>query len=409
MKSKVGGLTYRDPQVLEKRSGGGSMMVFGSVFFAAGCIVVLAALGAIPAKNESGAAPIFTALFGLPFLLVGLGFMLGRGGVIVDLRRGLVIKWWGLLAPIKRTEFPLDGFKSVTLKKEVRGSGKSQRTVYAARMEGDAGLVELDAPQQYEQGRLEAEELAKFLNLPMTDYTSGVPLTREPDKLDESVRERARRTGEAAPLPPPPMTMKTKVIDMGDTVQLEVPPPGFGLQHLLQLLIPAIFVTIVLTVFIPAYLGGTKDGQPNYVLILIISLCIIFPILIPLLSLLDSLRRRILVTASTIGLKFEQRGLIGTKTVEIPGEQLEELTLAGNPLAAQVSGPSGPEMPGLGDGTARMPDGRPMPSFLLALSGMFGGGGITARSDTVSYTFGQGLAPEEARYLHALLMRTLTR
>jgi hypothetical protein len=55
-----------------------------------------------------------------------------------------------------------------------------------------------------------------------------------------------------------------------------------------------------------------------------------------------------------------------------------------------------------------MPDGRPMPRFLLALMKMAGSRGIIARSDNVDVEFARGLDDAEVAWLFALIKKTIS-
>jgi hypothetical protein len=58
-------------------------------------------------------------------------------------------------------------------------------------------------------------------------------------------------------------------------------------------------------------------------------------------------------------------------------------------------------------GTPRMPDGRPVPRFLLSLIKMAGSRGITARSDKAVVEFAGGLDEAETAYLFAIIRKTI--
>jgi hypothetical protein len=71
------------------------------------------------------------------------------------------------------------------------------------------------------------------------------------------------------------------------------------------------------------------------------------------------------------------------------------------------------EVPGmrkvhLGDtGNPRMPDGRPVPRFLLSLIKMKGSRGMMARSDKTVVEFAGGLDEAETAYLFAQIRRVI--
>jgi len=94
--------------------------------------------------------------------------------------------------------------------------------------------------------------------------------------------------------------------------------------------------------------------------------------------------------------------------VEIPVDELEDLIA---PVVRSVMDTV--EVPGMkkvplgNTGTPRMPDGRPVPRFLLSLMKMKGSRGIIARSDKTAVEFAGGLDDAEAAYLFALIRRAI--
>jgi hypothetical protein len=54
-----------------------------------------------------------------------------------------------------------------------------------------------------------------------------------------------------------------------------------------------------------------------------------------------------------------------------------------------------------------MPDGRPVPKFLISALRRAGSPGITARSDKYTVTFGTGLPDDEVAYLYGLIRKII--
>ena len=187
-----------DPEIWEAKSSGHvGLFIFGLPFLLAGLFVMSQPLGLVPAEGNPG--PWYMLVpFGSIFALVGLGLMTGRRGIIIDRRRHRVVKWYGLLVPMMRTEHMIVLCDRLDVSREVRTSDDSTQIVYPVRIEGNAQEkpVCIEEPLDYQQARATAESLARFLGLPVVDRSSGQEVVREPDRLDESLRERARRTGE---------------------------------------------------------------------------------------------------------------------------------------------------------------------------------------------------------------------
>lgn len=157
---------------------------------------------------------------GLLLLPMGIGggvlltrLVLGRQGVYIDRVRGTVVQYGGLgllflpVLPLTRRTLPLEQFKRVVLKRDARKSGKSSTSTYAVRLQragADAdGVLVVDHPNEV-KARALAEEIAAFTRLPLEDQRFKESSLREPELLDEPLRETLRREGRPVRVPPPP-------------------------------------------------------------------------------------------------------------------------------------------------------------------------------------------------------------
>jgi len=398
------------PYVLKSKQGGGCLMLFGLPFFLVGLFVMQAPLNLINADLEGGAPPWYVALpFGLVFASVGAGLMFGRSGIIIDIQQDRLIKWWGLLVPMKRKEYILDTLSRLTLKKEVRKNDKSTQIVYPIRLESSdqSEGITLEEPGAYPEARELAEDLAKFLDRPLTDYTSGSAVTRDPDRLDETVREKLQREGEEIYVPPAPMDMKTRVEETGDGLALEIPSTGIDRFAYMRLVIPLIVAIVVGTQFLPKF---WELPGPSFIRYFFVGFVGLIFVLGGVLHVLKQAKKSTRVTLNTWALSVEQRALRKSKTTEIPLSELEDLVFSSARSAmADMQFPGQRAYPNMGEtGVVRMPDGRPAPRILMSLIKMAGGSSsIVARSDKEEVRFGQGLSDEELTYLHALLKKRL--
>ena len=198
-----------DPDILQTRRGGGWLMIFGLPFLATGLFVI--GFPFLGSPLAGGGPPlIVTVIFGSVFTALGSALMFGRSGTIIDRRKGSIVQWSGLLVPMKKTTYPLGFHDRITIRKDLRRSNKRTYYAYPIVLKGSHGTSEgivFDEPTDYPQARRTAEEITTFLRLPLVDTTSGKDVIREPDKLDESIRERAKRTKESvASVHPPPST-----------------------------------------------------------------------------------------------------------------------------------------------------------------------------------------------------------
>jgi hypothetical protein len=414
-KARMGGKSppfyYKDSGTLELRSGGGCLSIFGLPFLLAGLFVMQIPLGLIPMEGSPGPLPsVFVVLFGAVFAAVGAGLVFGRSGIVLDRGMGRVIQWWGLLVPMKRRVYMMDAIRQVEMDFS-RGDSDSAAT-WPVKLSGE-GIpkpIAVVQPASFAEARQVAEELSRFLRKPLVDSSTGERVTRDPEHLDESWRDRMRRTGEAtAPVPSEPPGMRSRVERTGEGVVFHVPGPPVSGLHYLPVLFPLAFAGAVAWFFLPAILTLPMPDFIRYVFLGFIGLFFIAgPVVSALLNVLRLKNQfeRITVTKSFLRVEALKQGK--RATVEIPIDEMEDLVApTARALMDTVEVPGMKNVPLGNTGTPRMPDGRPVPRFLLSLMKMAGSRGVTARSDKAVVEFGAGLDEAEVTYLLALIRKTI--
>jgi hypothetical protein len=402
-------LIYRDSGTLEIRSGGGCLSIFGLPFLLAGLFVMQIPLGLIPMEGSPGPLPsVFVVLFGSVFAAVGAGLVFGRSGIVLDRGMGRVIQWWGLLVPMKRRVYMMDAIRQVEMDFS-RGDSDSAAT-WPVKLSGE-GIpkpIAVVQPVNFTEARQVAEELSRFLRKPLVDSSTGERVTRDPEHLDEPYRDRLRRTGEAAAVvPPEPPGMRSRVERTGEGVILHIPGPPMSVLNYLPVLFPLVFAGAVAWFFLPAFLTLPMPDFIRYVFLGFIGLFFIAgPVVSTLLNVLRLKNQFERVTVTKAFLRVEALKQGKQTTVEIPVDELEDL-VAPTALMDTVEVPGMKKIPLGNTGTPRMPDGRPVPRFLLSLMKMAGSRGVTARSDKAVAEFAGGLDEAEVAYLFALIRKTI--
>jgi len=393
---------------LEIREGGGCLAFFGLPFLLAGLFVMstpyLLATGRM--SMEGGGEPEwwmfpFLFLFGAVFAGVGAALVFGRKGIIVDRSRGLIIEWKGLLVPMKRKERSLARFDGVNLKKE---DGGDSPDTYPVELQGPTEKpFRVIAPASFEEGRKNAETVARFLNFPLADSISGKKIVREPDRLDESAAQRARRLGEDFIPPPRPLDMRSKIEVSGNGLAIELPGRGIGASALLNL-IPLAFIGFFLYQIRWVFSGLSLHAW---------WLLTAAGSLIVLLRLRKNLGKNSAgdrIFASPDLLRVTPRGGGQKGTQEIPASELEQLELVTYlDIINNTEVRPGPHKPRVQavPGTPHLPDGRPAPAFLVSLVRKFRPAEIVAVSDKQVVKFGQGLPEDELKYIHAMIKQIM--
>ena len=403
-------LPRRDPDVIETRSGGGCLSLFGLPFLLAGLFVMQIPFGWIPVENSNAMPWFFFIPFGGIFVLVGGGLVFGRKGLSLDRRKGVMVEWWAPMVPLKRKGQVLDNVKRVSLCKN-SGDSDSPAT-YPVKLEGDAIQdVAIFAPTEYQEARRFAEELSRFLSRPLADFSSGVRIEREPGRLDETFLDRVRKGVEdAGGLPAPPPDMKSRVKETAQGIEIEIPwLPRNPVPRWLQIVLPLVFVGVAAYFFVPFL----KLPAPPAVRYFFAGFFLVFFVLGPLVSILRLKNRRkaggtkVSVTPEQVVVEESRGGK--QRTTMIPAEEIEDFDLP-TERAVRDSMETPFRHYHLADtGVPRLPDGRPMPRILSALMKRVTSPGISIRSDEAWVQFGSGLAEDELRYLYALIRKVLAR
>jgi hypothetical protein len=397
-----------DPDLLVFRSGGGLLALFGSPFLFTGLFVIALTLGLVSIQGE--VPPLYFGLpFGGIFAAVGAAIVFGRAGATIDRRRQSLVKWWGMLGLSRRSEYFLPDFSQVTLRKEVRKGNNSSYTVYPVCLssEGRQESVTLEEPRDYGAARDLAERVAKLVDKPLADSSSGTVVVRQPDCLDLSLRDAARSSGERIEVPDPPPQMRSNVTIDGSRVSIEIPATGIQGAHKLAMGVLFAFLVLEVPFLFPALTRGDSISGADLPLFFAFgTIAFVVPVIAFGRLILSSSHKRVFVRASSDGLRVEERAPLRSGVTEIPGHELEELGFSD--VGAQISrtreaGATAPIDSG-GSGAKQAA----IPPVLRSLLHLFGRGGrITARSDRDSVSFGVGLSNAEAEYLVTVIRKAL--
>ena len=95
--------------------------------------------------------------------------MLSRSGFIIDRKIRSVIQWWGLLIPMKKTEYSLDSFAKVRI--EFRAGDRHSPDTFPISLVGAGSQASLPIVDltDYEMALEAAHELARFTGKSLED------------------------------------------------------------------------------------------------------------------------------------------------------------------------------------------------------------------------------------------------
>jgi hypothetical protein len=356
-----------DPRRLEYRSGGGMRLPMGFLL-----VAMAVGIGILGIREE--APPLI--LGAVLFLGCGLFIALGRSALEVDLDARSYRSWWGLPFPIVVRDGALAGDAKVSLSREIRRRKNHTYTVFPVRLETGRRFT-FTTPRSYEKARREAETLAKAIQLPLVDRGLGEEVVRAPDRLDESIRDRAAREGGLVDPGDPPAGILSTIETQGRTIRIHMPPRGFS-PKLLLVLAPVAIFDLVFIVFLLS-LVREADGPPRWIILSTAVALIVLPLVVMTAFLLRVARSACTIEASPEVLRVSFGSGGRGKVVEIPSRSLEDLDIAR-----------------VGDVPGRRP--------LAGVTGF----PIVARSDDARVAFGEYLPEEEKTWILRVLKQVLT-
>jgi len=264
---------------------------------------------------------------------------------------------------------------------------------------------------QYAEARAWAAAIARHLHLDIEDSSSDHSVRLSPDQADLPLQHRLRLEHEKVEHVERPPAARSELSNEPDGVRILIPMPRLHPVALAFMLIP---VVIPLFMFGPLDQFFRQTKTPGVVgwffLGFLILMFGVMPASAALHAFVSSRRGRTIVTVSTLGIRIQQRKVWRTKTtttldaseiMDVDYSTTDSLLVsATRPAEQQVTGSerkvSGP--PVVGERTQRV---------IAALSSFAKDRGITVKTRQGLTTFGQGLADDEIRYLHAVVRRAL--
>lgn len=185
-----------DNTIWKQRFGSGAGALFGLPFFLLGCFFFY---GGLTTDSINGSPPsvttrVFFCGFSSIFILIGFAIITHFKRFIINKSDQTIKSQWGFVFAFKTTITPLADVQGVKLSKEVRSSGsgskKKSTTVYPVRLLSNPDNIDINEPRDAIKARSQAEQLSKFLNLPMHDNTRGEESIRQAHQLDDNVAQR---------------------------------------------------------------------------------------------------------------------------------------------------------------------------------------------------------------------------
>jgi hypothetical protein len=403
-------LTEAGPDRLQIRKGGGCLSIFGIPFFAAGVFLSLIALGVLVPENADElpwwAWPLMLAM-GLIFVGVGGSLVFGRTWISIDLSRGMVVREWGLIVPLKSDELSLQNYSAVAMRFDAGDSDSPDRYPIALQAQSGGGDLALLSPGDYASSRAQAERIAAFVRLPLVDSTTDHESVHHPETLNATFQERAG--GESPGRVVCPATLLTSVEESGRSVRLTIPGPGFRPAMLLHLAIPLAFGAFALLQLVPFFRETDTPEPVEWLFIAFVGLFMLGPVAGALVSILRAKRARTVVTASPERITLEERAAFRTKSVDIPVDAILDIDCSTKEsmMDSAKRGIATVRAARLGRGIGGVTGSVDVPRWVSWLGSLVPSKGVILKTRKGVFAIGSGLPDDEVRYLHDRLRRAV--
>jgi hypothetical protein len=334
--------------------------IFSVPFMGLGAAAAVAAIYGVLHADVPAVVLFMVVPFGLTFVAFGAGAGWAVRTLELDPDAGTITRAWGVFVPWKRHTEPLGAWQRVGIERRRRRSGRSSYTCYPVFLARDDQELPLRSPRDYAEARAVAERVAKACTLGVRDEAGEDVVERRANELDESLRDRLKRTGVDISGPARPEDAKATLTSEMGTLVIDVPARGFlSFQGFVAAAMGA--GMLVQT----AIIWASEQRFPAYFLAAdaAVALGFIVPMAIRCLT-----REQVKVSGRSV--EIITRSLLGEKRRHVPADEIEELRLG-------------------------------------VLGGGFFGGGVAFVSDKGLFAFGSGLSDVEQRWLAAEVQRAL--
>jgi hypothetical protein len=397
------------PGRLEIREGGGCLTLFGLPFFATGIFATLSSFGVVTMRSDGQpATQAATVVIAGLFTVVGAVLSFGRSVTAVDVGQQIITKQWRIVLPVRAWTYQLGQYTAVTLS-FVRGdSDSADRYPIGLKGNGVAPLP-LCSSTSFAEARRCATAVARHLGLDIEDTSTDHPARMTASEADTSLQERLRSTASAPAVARPPV-MTSDLSDEGGVVRVAIPRSPLSPWGVVAGFVPAV-VAITMLRWLGILSGPRPLAPAEWVFVGVLSIGFgVLPAAGAVLRWIRSRRGQTIVTVSALELHVQEHGIFRTRTIALwPAPDIldvdyssKESALASSRQHAEVQTATMRRIP-ISSATA----GARTERVFAVLSRFVKGTGLIVKTRTGLTTFGEGLADDELRYLHAVVRRAL--
>ncbi len=401
-------LSQVGPGQLKVREGGGVLAVFGLPFLIAGLGIMLAILGGMPLQ-DADTAPWFARplmwLMGLVFACVGGGLVFGRTWTTFDANARTIVTQMGLLAPMSTTTHRIDDYTNVVLGFQPGDSDSADQFSIGLKARSGSDL-RLFSSTQYAEAREHAAAIASVLHLDIEDQSTDHTVKLSAAEARMSLQDRLRLDHRRGMPVARPVNMRSEITAGNGKVVMVIPPKRVHPALFLVFLIPAAVPIFFVAPFFRFFRQSNTPDVVSWVFLGFLTVAFgVLPVWSGLNAFLKSRRGRTIVTLSTSGIRVEERRVWRTRlresldaadVMDIDYSTSSSLLEAARQRAAQPhssknEGNLSPVVEGV----------------LATVNTLVDRGAVTVKTRKGLTSFGEGLGDDEIRYLHSVVRHAI--
>jgi hypothetical protein len=396
---------------IEVREGGGCLAIFGLPFLLVGMAAAVLGYGGLelqkyPIAPDTSQTALM--LIGSTFTLVGGALVFGRSWIRLSSADRTIVKRVGLLVPIITRAYRVEDYTAVLLE-FVRGDSDSSDSYPVSLKSRKGRNLRLFSSNQYAEARERASAVADLFNFQIEDSSTGRPVVRSVAQADMSFQSRRRIEPERDELVVRPAVMRSTVSDENGGVTIVIPAarvhPALFLLFAIPIAAPVLLV--------PPFLRFFRESQtPDVVARLFLGLLIVafgvLPAYSGLSAFLKSRRGRTTIAASAAGVRIDQRRVWKTRTLAAySAADILDVDYARDQMFSSARATAG-EVQARRPAMTSTPTSDAVERALRFLRTITRSGGVTITTRQGQTTFAQGLDDREVRYLHYIVRNALS-
>jgi len=399
-------LSQAGPGRLKVREGGGVLAVFGLPFLITGLGIMLALLGGVPLQDAETAAwfarPLMWVM-GLVFACVGGGLVFGRTWTTFDANARTIVTQMGLLAPMSTTTHRLDDYTNVVLGFQHGDSDSADQFSISLKARSGSDL-RLFSSTQYAESREHASAIASLLHLDIEDQSTDHTVKLSAAEAKMSLQDRLRLDHRRGTPVARPVKMRSEITAGNGKVVIVIPPKRVHPALFLVFLIPAAVPIFFVAPFFRFFRQTNTPDVVSWVFLGFLTVAFgVLPVWSGLNAFLKSRRGRTIVTVSTSGIRVEERRVWKTRLRQsLEAADVMDIDYSTSDSLLQSVRQRAAESPANEGHVSPVVEGT-----LVAISKIVDRGAVTVKTRKGLTTFGEGLGDDEIRYVHSVVRHAI--